>query len=164
MQEGHMKDKAWLQRLVRNLVDENRRPLRELPEPVGKTVRVTQTGSGKEPLVIDEPSAEVLRSREPLKLGEDGEYDVQIDGVFKTNGACKIKILGTNSIVSGKISDPSLEEPKNIYTQALNEGAVLHVRAKPTLKEGKIQKLFITAASSKPPSDQVQKEPTPVLA
>jgi hypothetical protein len=32
--EGHMKDKEWLQGLVTELVRENRRALRELPEPV----------------------------------------------------------------------------------------------------------------------------------
>jgi hypothetical protein len=131
--------------MVEQLVAENRRPLREFPDPIGKSVRLIQVGS-KDPIVIDEPSAEVLRSHEPLKLGDDVEYDVAIEGVFKTNGACRVRLLNNNKIVSGKISDPALEEPNNIYTRALNEGGTLHVKAKPTLKHGQIRTLYITEA------------------
>jgi hypothetical protein len=149
MHEGHMSDKAKLFDIMKHLIDENRRPLRELPDPIGKSVRTIQLGR-KDPIIIDEPSAEVLRSHEPLKLGDDVEYDVQIEGVFKTNGACKVRILKTNKIVSGKIADPALDKINNVYTRALNEGEALHVVAKPTLKHGKIHTLFITSASRIP--------------
>jgi hypothetical protein len=140
----------WLQRTLDHLVREHRTPLRELPDPVGKTVRLIQIGSdGREPIIIDEPAAEVLRSREPIRLGDEIEYDVLIEGVFKTNGACKVKLLNENKIVSGKIADPALDRPNNVYTKALNEAEVLHVIAKPTLKDGKIHKLFITHAERK---------------
>jgi hypothetical protein len=103
----------------------------------------------KAPIVIDEPAAEVLRSRETIHLGDEVEHDVLIEGVFKTNGACKLKLLGENKIVSGKIADPALDRPNNVYTKALNEAAVLHVIGKPTLRGGKIHKLFITHAERK---------------
>ncbi|MGB7101563.1 MAG: hypothetical protein WBD95_22700 [Xanthobacteraceae bacterium] len=148
-QEGHMADKAWLQDMLQQLVSENRRPLRELPEPIGKSVRTILLGR-KDPIIIDEPSAEVLRSHEPLKLGDGVEYDMSIEGVFKTNGACRVKILKTNKIVAGKIADPALDKPNNVYTKALNEGGMLHVVAKPTLKGGQIHTLFITQASRIP--------------
>ena len=132
MQEGQMRHMDWLQELVEELVTENRRPLRELPEPIGQSVRTIQIGR-KDPIIIDEPSAEVLRSHEPLRLGNEGEYDVAIEGVFKTNGACRVRILDTNKIVAGKIADPALEKRNNVYTRALNEGGNLHVIAKPTM-------------------------------
>jgi hypothetical protein len=147
--EGHMSDKEKLFGLVEQLVDENRLPLRELPDPIGKSVRTIQLGK-RDPIIIDEPSAEVLRSHEPLKLGEDVEYDVAIEGVFKTNGACRVRILENNKIVAGKIADPALDKPNNVYTKALNEGGILHVIAKPTLKRGHIHTLFITGASPVP--------------
>jgi hypothetical protein len=88
----------------------------------------------------------VLRARDPLELGDPVECDVRIEGVFETNGACKVSLLDYNRIVSGKITDPALERPHNIYTTALNEGAPLHVVAKPVLKNGKIHRLFISHA------------------
>jgi hypothetical protein len=48
--------------------------------------------------------------------------------------------------VAGKITDPALEHHGNIYTAALNEGSTLRVIAKPTLKEGEINRLFISDA------------------
>jgi hypothetical protein len=49
-------------------------------------------------------------------------------------------------IVSGKIADEELGKPGNVYTRALNDGLVLKVIAQPTMKEGKINRLFITHA------------------
>jgi hypothetical protein len=160
MHEGHMKDKDWLQGLVTDLVRENRRPLRQLPEPVGRTVRAIALGKD-DPLVIDEPVAEVLRSREGLELGDTDEYEIELVGVFKNNGVCRVKLLGRDKIVLGKISDPALDQPNNIYTRALNEGRSLRVIAKPTLKDGELYKLFITSARL-PGEQPPLREPVPV--
>jgi len=91
-----------------------------------------------------------LRSPDQLSLGEPVSYDVKIHGVFKTNGACRIEILDQNKIVSGKIADASLDQPGNVYTKALNEGAILKVVAQPTMKDGKLHRLFITGAKLAP--------------
>jgi hypothetical protein len=96
--------------------------------------------------LIDEPAAEVLRSPDTLSLGTREQYEVRIHGVFKTNGACRVEILNQKKIVSGKIADPELGKAGNVYTRALNEGAILRVVAQPTIKEGKIHRLFITHA------------------
>jgi hypothetical protein len=148
--QGQMRDKAWLQKMITNLYRENRASLRQIPEPVGRTVRLVQIGDAREAAVIDEPAAEVLRSPDQLSLGERVSYEVKIHGVFKTNGACRIEILDQNEIVSGKIADASLELPGNVYTKALNEGATLQVVAQPTMKDGKLHRLFITGAELAP--------------
>jgi hypothetical protein len=87
-----MRDKAGLMRIINELHRENRASLRQIPEPVGRTVRLVQIGSNRNATVIDEPAAEVLRSPDQLTLGEPVTYDVKIHGVFKTNGACRIEI------------------------------------------------------------------------
>jgi hypothetical protein len=51
--KGQMRDKAFLQRLVTHLAKENRAPMRELPDPVAKTVRLIQFGDGPQGPVID---------------------------------------------------------------------------------------------------------------
>lgn len=101
---GQMQDKRFLQHMVKALARENRAPLRELPEPIGKTVRTMKIGgTPATPTVeIDEPTAEVLRSREPLELADPIEYDVRIEGVFKTNGAYRVRLLDDDRIVAGK--------------------------------------------------------------
>ena len=82
----------------------------------------------------------------PLSVGEQAEYNVQVEGVFKTNGACRLRLLPDGRIVSGKIIDPVLSVPGNVYTAALNENRPLHVVAKPTLKDGSIRTLFVSHA------------------
>jgi hypothetical protein len=146
---GQMRDKAGLMRIINELHRENRASLRQIPEPVGRTVRLVQIGSNRNATVIDEPAAEVLRSPDQLTLGEPVTYDVKIHGVFKTNGACRIEILDQRKIVSGKIADATLEAPHNV-TKALDEGAILRVVAQPTMKDGKLHRLFITGARLAP--------------
>lgn len=146
--QGDLQHKDKLYGIIEILARENRSPLRELPEPIGKTVRQIQVGDeGKGPL-IDEPSAEVLRSHDTLELDEAVEMDVKIEGVFKTNGACKIRLLDSDKIVTGKITDAALDQPHNVYTKALDEGTPLHVVAQSTMKDGKLHKLFISSAES----------------
>jgi hypothetical protein len=146
--QGHMQDKAWLQRMITSMARENRASVRQLPDPVGRSVNHMQIGEQNVGVVIDEPAAEVLRSADTLSLGDKEEYLVRIHGVFKTNGACRVEILNEpkKKIVSGKIADPELGVPGNVYTRALNEGLVLKVAAQPTMKEGKINRLFVTRA------------------
>jgi hypothetical protein len=144
--QGDMRDKAWLQRMVERLAKENRAPLREVPDPVGRTVRRLQFGGDTDGTTIEEPEAEVLRSREPMTVGNPTEYDVKIVGVFKTNGACRVRLLNDNRIVPGKITDPTLEQPHNVYTTALNTAASLHVVAKPVFRDEKLRRLFISHA------------------
>ena len=143
---GHMRDKKWLQSLVDRLAVENRTALRELPAPVGRTVRTMQIGTSFQDATIDEPSAEVLRSRDLIDVGEAEEYDVKIVGVFKNNGISRVRLLSDNTIVAGKIIDPVVDQPNNVYTTALNDDRPLRVTAKPTYKDGKLHKLFISDA------------------
>jgi hypothetical protein len=149
---GHLREKERLMDIVERLIGENRAPLREVPEPVGKSVREMRIGKLPSPTIVDEPAAEALRSREHLTVGDSATYNARIEGVFKTNGACRIRLLDNNQIVSGKITDPSLGQPGNVYTAALNEGTNLQVTAKPTLKDGAIKRLFVSDAKVSPDS------------
>jgi hypothetical protein len=156
---GHMRDKKWLQTLIDRLTTENRTPLRELPAPVGRTVRIMQIGTSQQAPLIDEPSAEVLRSPDAMRVGDAAEYEVKIVGVFKTNGTSRIKLLCDDKIVPGKIIDPVVDQPNNVYTTALNADRPLRVTAKPTFKDGKLHKLFISDAKLiKPPRKSSRKQ------
>jgi hypothetical protein len=162
VQDGHMLDKDRMFSLVDKLVAEHRQPLRQLPEPVGKSVRTMLIGK-KDPIVIGEAEAEVMRAAPSsgLELGDEVTYDVEVVGVFKTNGLCRLRVVGDDQVILGKITDPAVEQDHNIYTSALDAGGVLKVVAKPTYKNGKLHKLFVSSAIS--PEDPIpDKEPVPV--
>jgi hypothetical protein len=143
---GQMQDKAWLQDTVGQLISSNRGALREVPAPIGSSVRQMQIGASALGPVIDEPAAEVLRAREPLQLGDLSEFEVLVEGVFKTNGACRLKLLPEGRVVSGKITDPAVATPGSVYTRALDLGLSLKITAKPTLKDGEILTLYVSDA------------------
>ncbi len=140
--DGHMRDKAWLQDMVQELAFENRALLREIPDPIGKSVRQVRIGTEHNGAIIDEPAAEVLKARDAMTVGDAKSYKVRLEGVFKTNGACKVRLIDEDKVVSGTITDPAVSNPGNIYTSALNEGVVLQVTAKPTLKKGELHLPF----------------------
>jgi hypothetical protein len=146
--DGHLRDKAWLQDMVQRLASENRTSLREIPEPIGKSVRQLRIGSQQSGAIIDEPAAEVLKAKDSMSVGDARLYNVRLEGVFKTNGACKVRLIDEDKVVSGKITDPAVANPGNIYTTALNEGATLQVTAKPTVKGGSLHRLFISDAKA----------------
>jgi hypothetical protein len=103
-------------------------------------------GCTKDAITIDEPSAVVLRSVENLEVGSVDHYTVKIEGVFKTNGACRVRLIDAGQIVAGKVTDPALAQSHNVYTRALDDGSPLRVTAKPTLKDGRITRLYISDA------------------
>jgi hypothetical protein len=147
---GQMQDKAWMQRMIEGLVAQNRGPLKELPAPIGNSVRQMQIGAPTIGPIVDEASAEVLRARDPLQLGDAQEYQVLVEGVFKTNGACRLKLISDGRVVSGKIVDPALAIAGSVYTSALDRDLPLQITAKPTLKDGEIHTLYVSDAKLVP--------------
>lgn len=135
----------WYRTTIDNLADANRPALRQISAPVGKSVRTLEIGH-TEITHIDEAGASVLSSKEDMDIGDLAEYRVTIHGVFKTDGSCRLKLYDTQEITIGRITDPALETVGNVYTSALNQGFPLVITAKPTIKDGKIVRLYISDA------------------
>lgn len=142
-----MADKDRLYDTIAQLAEANRSSARGLVEPVGRSCATVTHSFGKVPfLVADEADAEVIRADEPLEVLEMTEYRCRVEGVDTTNGHCKLLIAGVPGPVSGRISDPALMSAGNIYTSALNLKSDIIVMAKATVKNGAIQKLFVSDA------------------
>lgn len=103
-------------------------------------------GDQRRALTIDEPVAVALRSHEEVAVGDSTSYRVKLEGVFKTTGACRVRLIDQGVVVSGKVTDPAVARDENLYTRALADGTQLIVTAKPILKGGQITKLFISDA------------------
>jgi hypothetical protein len=70
----------------------------------------------------------------------------RISVINTKTGHCELTIQGIAGPVKGKISDPVLRQPKNIYTKALQEHVPLLISAKPVEKDGEIRRLYISDA------------------
>ena len=70
----------------------------------------------------------------------------RISEVNVVSGHCILSVDGLNGPVVGKISDPVLLEPKNVYTNALNSQTGFSFSAKPVKKNGEIHRLYVSTA------------------
>lgn len=144
--EGHMRDKAWMQDQISMLAQQQRAPLRELVKPVGRSCRQITFGDEKvtDAVVLDEPQADVIESKEDTELGDMTPFNGVFEAVDRITGACKIALDDSDGVLRGKITDPALENTENVYTHSLDTKRRVLVMAKPVTKDGKIVKLFIS--------------------
>jgi hypothetical protein len=113
--------------------------------PVGPSVRTLNFASGKlTPLVVDEPTADVIRSRGELELGLMQSMVLRTDGF--TYNSRKLMIEHPEEpgrYMTADVQDPIFEQQPNPYTDAAGRKALIAVKAKPGLREGKLKKLYI---------------------
>lgn len=130
------------------LVDANANRMKDLVSPIGRSCNeLKQFSRTKNEFSITEPEAAVIRSEQDLEVGDMAEYECTLISELNTKtGHCNLEIEGVERIVTGKISDPTLKEPNNIYSQSLNDHTSFVCTAKPVLKDGEIHKLYISDA------------------
>lgn len=131
------------------LVENARSPAKKMVAPVGKTcTQMTQFADTENEFIVSEPEALVIRSELDLEIGEMQDY--VCNKIYELNlgtGACKLYVEGIGGSINGKISDPALDTPNNIYSRCLNEQRGFKFKAKPVDRDGEIHKLFISDAT-----------------
>jgi hypothetical protein len=119
----------------------------QLVVPVGRTCNsIEQFAETREPLAITEADAEVIRGEGDMEVEPMADYRVQrIREINLNTGHCIMDVEGVGE-VRGKITDPALENPSNVYTSALDEHSPVIVRAKAVRKNGEVYRLFVSDA------------------
>lgn len=146
VQDGAM-TKDQLFNLVGQLALNNRPAMAEMVAPIGQSCRsMTHFDQTPQKILIDEPTAVVMRSKENLEVGTQMEFPAVILGVDTVTGQCRIRFADDNCEARGKITDPALKEVHNIYTSALDTKQVVVLTAKPVNRNGELSKLYISDA------------------
>ena len=147
-QEGEMKTRDQMMGVIQHLIGQNRGPMADMAAPVGKTVNeVRQIPLKQDPIIIDAPTAESLRSPEEVTVGDIQGFRGVMVALDTKTGAFKFEEEGTGREFRGRITDPALSAPRNVYTQALDTKGAIELTAKPTLREdGEVHKLFVSDA------------------
>jgi hypothetical protein len=70
----------------------------------------------------------------------------EITELNRETGHCILHLEGVEKAVTGKISDPLLAQPDNIYSRALNDHGPFRITAKPVRKGGALHKLYVSDA------------------
>lgn len=120
-------------------------------QPIGRSCTQSNflTINNKVILAIDEPMAEVIRSKDKLEVEDMKSYNCLVKAINIETGSAQLQVEGSDSLLHAAINDPILHEVGNVYTSALHNHSELVVNAKATSKNGKINKLFVSDAKFK---------------
>ncbi len=126
----------------------NRQNARTMVDPVGLSCNeFHQFARTEYEDVISEPEAAVLKSKEKEEVGDVQTYTcLSITEVNKVTGHCEMLVDGFEKPVKGKITDPLLLEPGNVYTRALDQETPFSFTAKPVTKDGEVHRLYVSDA------------------
>lgn len=121
---------------------------REAMAPIGKSCKtITILDKDQNPVVTaDSGIKNYWTSNQGITVTKPQTFEGRLTELDKQTGACKLSI-DSNERWSGKISDPLLFEPGNVYLTAFAQDLPLRVTAKATLdKDGGVQSLYISDA------------------
>ena len=140
---------ALLPHRAGELAWKNKAAARQLVAPVGDSCKEERLWPSLPEVeyVIDEPTAEVLRRPEDLKLGEPIQMKVVITQINIETGTATVRDVETGEKFKARITDPALEKPHNIYTTALDFHKPIIIEAKPVFTtDNRVKKLYISHA------------------
>lgn len=143
----HVRDKEKLHSTIEFLAQKNGPAMIEMVSPVGTSVKQLNNASGSpSELLIDEPMADVIRAQGDLEVEDEREMKVSIGAIDKINKTCRVLSNEFPHPIKGRITDPALMTPGNVYTGALDKAETLIIKGKPAFKDGKIHTLYISDA------------------
>lgn len=122
---------------------------KEAIEPVGPSCDKVTIGpsGGSGSTIIDVATADAVRSKEELVVGEMSSFRVKADGFIIHNRQLKIENPEEGQkYLTAEVRDPIFDSMPNIYSEAAANNAFLDVEAKPTYKNGQLHKLHIMDA------------------
>lgn len=152
------RDQPTIDRLLQTvdkMADAMAPAVKQAIEPVGVTARTLSVGVASAPqnnAVVDEPTKAAILSEASLRVDEEKTYEVLISELDMVSGACHVHIGGMpdDDRRPAKITDPVVTFPNNPYVTAMAAKERLAVRAKATLREGEIDRLYISNYADRP--------------
>jgi hypothetical protein len=122
--------------------------VRMLVTPIGESVGSVQVGSADNgAFAIDTASRLAIESNDPYDVGPEATFEILIDEIDLRSRSCKFVLREDDDPeqrYKGEITDPQITLPHNPYSTALNNHRWIHVRGKPRLKDGEIERLYIS--------------------
>lgn len=120
---------------------------RDFVEPAGNSCGNIAQFEGVYETRISDSDAEIIRGDDDTEVDPMASFKVnRISEINVKTGHCILVLDELLRIVPGKISDPSLQKPNNVYTSALNAQQGFMAHAKAVRKGGQIQRLYISDA------------------
>jgi len=134
------------------VADATRQAGRELVTPVGTSCRsMTQFADTAHAETVSEADAEVIRGDEEMEVDDMAQFTAtRISEINISTGHCILQVEGFPAPVAGRITDPALKSPENVYTSALHHHTGLTIDAKPVRQREQVKRLYISHAVPNP--------------
>jgi hypothetical protein len=146
------RDQATVDRLL-NTVDKMADALvpavKHAVAPVGSSARTLTIGvasADERKVVIDEPDKATILSQATLTVTDESTYEVLITELDMDSGSCHVSLAGETETerYAARITDPAVSLPNNAYVTSMAAKTTLRVRAKATMRDGQIERLYIS--------------------
>jgi molybdopterin biosynthesis enzyme len=129
------------------LAESQRQNARLVASPVGDTCETIAIGSpDRLPILIDRTVKAALNAEQPTEILRETTYEVTISEIDILRRSCKVSLSGDSEEqrYDAEITDPVVQLPGNPYAAAVSEQTALKVKAKVQLRDGDLQKFFIS--------------------
>lgn len=150
---GH-RDQTVIDRLlgtIDRMADSLRPSVRQSVSALGETAtKMTISDAGmRHSVSLGEAEKSAILAESPVEVGKEDAYTVKFTEMDMDTGSCKLEIEGQDDKrISGKVTDPEFILASNAYVSAMARKEFIRVLAKPTLKDGDIDRLFISNLAS----------------
>jgi hypothetical protein len=145
------KDQAVVDRLldtVDRMADALRPAARQVVAPIGRTASSLSISSSKypvPPVIVGAAEKEAIETSDPAEIQPERSYTVVFHEMNIDSSSAKIALPDDpEERISAVITDPVLSIPNNPYVKAFAARTEISVQAKAAVRDGKIEKLFIS--------------------
>jgi hypothetical protein len=119
--------------------------------PVGESCTIARIGDPSFGAIsIDVQTRDAIEESEAAEIRETADYEILISEFDLKNHSCKFSLRDQddpNHRFAGEITDPIARTPHNPYSSALDNQRWLWVRGKAEIKDGQLEKLYISDLS-----------------
>jgi hypothetical protein len=151
MEEVGHTSRAAIEAMER-VVTSQRPAARLFASPVGQSCAIAQIGRSQDGAVaIDKATRDAIDAPETLEVGPTAVYEILISELDLKNRTCKFALRdddNDDARYNGEITDPVIRQPHNPYSAALDDQKWIPVKGKPQLKDGDIERLYISDLAS----------------
>lgn len=130
---------------IDKMADALRPAARQAVAPIGTTATTLTVGSGERAVVLGAADRDAILSDVPTEISPESNYVVLITELDMETGACRLSFLDEDEPrLPGKILDPAFALPNNPYAVAMAARKPLAVRAKASIRDGEVERLYIS--------------------
>lgn len=149
-QVGH-RDDAVVTRLldtVDRMAETLRPAVRQAVKPIGTTAQTMTIGGsvGGPPLVVDKAMRDAIDAESPIEVGDEVTMLFRFVEMNLDSRTCRVALDNeADDKFAAEITDPEMQIPNNAYATAFAAQTRLSVRAKPTIRNGAVERWYISA-------------------